>query len=85
MFAVDGLVNTSTPCALTIATTILVVVDLPAVPVTTTKPCSKEFRVLETRLGANLLRTKPGRADPPPGLTNLTAKRIKRPISIAGR
>ena len=46
MLAVDGLVKTFRPWALAIATSILVVVDFPAVPVTTTSPFSKEFRVL---------------------------------------
>ena len=41
MFAVDGLVNTSMPCARRIATSILVVVDLPLDPETTTRPCGK--------------------------------------------
>ena len=41
MFAVDGLVNTSTPCARRIATSIFVVVDLPLEPDTTTSPCGK--------------------------------------------
>jgi len=35
------------------------------------------------RFGDNLLTTNPGRADPPPGLTNLTANLITRPISNA--
>jgi hypothetical protein len=38
MFAVEGFVKTFKPCALAIATSILVVVDLPAVPVTITSP-----------------------------------------------
>ena len=41
MFAVDGLVKTSTPWARRIATSILVVVDLPLDPETTTSPCGK--------------------------------------------
>jgi hypothetical protein len=85
MFAVEGLVNTSKPCALAIPTTIFVVVDFPAVPVITTKPLGKDSNALYTRFGASLLRTNPGKAEPPPGLTNLTANLSKRPIRIAGR
>lgn len=84
MFAVDGFVNTVLPCALAIATSIFVVVDFPAEPVTTKRPSGKLERVLASNLGAILLRTKPGRAEPPPGRTNLTTKRTNRPIKMAG-
>jgi hypothetical protein len=66
------------------ATTILVVVDLPAEPVMTTRPCGKERSVLASNLGAILLSNNPGSAEPPPGLTRLIANRAIRPITIAG-
>ena len=84
MFAVDGLVKTVLTCALAIATTILVVVDLPAEPVMTTSPSGNFESVLANSPGAILLTTSPGRAEPPPGRTIRTNVRTKRPIRIAG-
>jgi hypothetical protein len=85
MFAVDGFVNTSSPCALAIATTIFVVVDFPAEPEITTTPIAKERRVFASNFGAILLKSNPGKAEPPPGRTRRMAKRTNRPNAIAGR
>ena len=84
MFAVEGFVKTCLPCALAIATTILVVVDFPADPVITTKPSGNLERVRASKPGAILLTTRPGKALPPPGLTRRTASRTRRPIRMAG-
>jgi hypothetical protein len=67
------------------ATSILVVVDLPAEPVTTNKPSGKELNVLASKRGAILLRIRPGKADPPPGRTFLISVRVARPIKMAGK
>ena len=84
MFAVDGLVNTSMPCARRIATSILVVVDLPLEPDTTTRPWGKPDRVRFRYFGAMRLTTRPGTADPPPGLRSRAANRVSLPTRIAG-
>ena len=85
MFAVDGFVKTSSPCARRIATTIFVVVDFPAEPVITTRPIGKLPSVFGSSLGAIFETTRPGSALPPPGLTRRIANRTRRPIAIAGQ
>jgi hypothetical protein len=85
MLAVEGFVNTVFPCSRAIATSIFVVVDLPADPVTTIRPSGNEFKVFARSPGAILLRIRPGKADPPPGRTLLISVRAARPIRMAGR
>ena len=85
MLAVEGFVKTALPCARAIPTSILVVVDFPAEPVTTINPSGNFESVDANKPGAILLRTRPGSADPPPFLTSRIAKRANLPIKIAGK
>ena len=61
-----GLVKTRRPCSRRIATSILVVVVLPLVPVTTTMPRGSPDSACARNLGSTRSTTSPGSADPPP-------------------
>ncbi|KZX21894.1 hypothetical protein ACH61_01000 [Rathayibacter tanaceti] len=84
MFAVDGLVKTRRPCARRTATSIFVVVDFPADPVTTTRPSGKPLSTAGRNPGATRFTTSPGTADPPPGFRTRAANLAALPRRTAG-
>ena len=59
-----GLVKTRTPCSRRIATSILVVVVLPLVPVTTTMPRGSPDSACARNLGSSPLDDQPGQCRP---------------------
>ena len=69
MFAVDELLKTLTPCSRKIVTSMCVVDDLPALPLTITNPSGKDLIASERNSGASFETRSPGKAEPPPRLT----------------
>ena len=76
-----GLVKTRRPCSRRIATSILVVVVLPLVPVTTTMPRGSPDSACARKPGSTRSTTSPGSADPPP--RSLDATRAALPAATA--
>jgi len=76
-----GFVNTVSPCSRRMATSILVVVVLPLVPVTTTTPRGRSASAWVRNRGSTLSTTSPGIAEPPP--RSLVAARATLPAATA--
>jgi hypothetical protein len=83
MFAVDGFVNTFSPCALKSATRSWVVELFPALPEITTRPIGAESMARLRRFGSMKAATVPGKAEPPPRRTLLSKNLAVFPTNTA--